>query len=169
MYEYLGKKLESKLRLAVGALLAKAGNRTLAAYFRLVIKSLFKIMNSTTPQKVALAFIQEGGKHPNKATRETAAQFLALLTVTLGPSNSLTSHILAGPMIKCAAQFVFDCSALTRHCGKRMFQVLMSNPNFEKLKEHHLDINTAQNLIKVLEQIETKGVSEEFLPIKIIK
>ncbi|KAF8773897.1 TOG array regulator of axonemal microtubules like protein [Argiope bruennichi] len=169
MYEYLGKKLESKLRLAVGALLAKSGNRTLAAYFRLVIKSLFKIVNSTSPQKVALAFIQEGGKHPNKASRETAAQFLALLTVSLGPSNSLASHILAGPMIKCAAQFVFDCSALTRHCGKRMFQVLMSNPNFEKLKEHHLDINTAQNLTKVLEQIETKGVSEEVLPIKIIK
>ncbi|GFY25184.1 TOG array regulator of axonemal microtubules protein 1 [Trichonephila clavipes] len=102
-----------KLRLVVGVLLAKSGNRTLAAYFRLVIKSLFKIMNSTTAQKTALAFIHEGSRHPNKASRETAAQFLVLLTEQLGPVNSLASP-LAGHMLKCATLFVFDCSALTR-------------------------------------------------------
>ncbi|GFS44625.1 TOG array regulator of axonemal microtubules protein 1 [Trichonephila inaurata madagascariensis] len=168
LYEIMGKRLESKMRLVVGALLAKSGNRTLAAYFRLVIKSLFKIMNSTTAQKTALAFIHEGARHPNKASRETAAQFLVLLTEQLGPVNSLASP-LASHMLKCATLFVFDCSALTRHCGKRMFQVFKNNRNFEKLKDHHLDINTVENLSKILEQIDTKGVCEEHLPINIIK
>ncbi|GFR33756.1 TOG array regulator of axonemal microtubules protein 1 [Trichonephila clavata] len=117
LYEIMGKRLESKLRIVVGALLAKSGNRTLAAYFRLVIKSLFKIMHSTTAHKTTLAFIHEGA----------------------------------------------------RHCGKRMFQVFKNNRNFEKLKDHHLDINTNENLSKILEQIDTKGVCEEHLPINIIK
>ncbi|GFT28938.1 TOG array regulator of axonemal microtubules protein 1 [Nephila pilipes] len=117
LYEIMGKKLENKLRLVIGALLAKSGNRTLSAYFRLTIKSLFKIMNSTTAHKTALAFIHEGA----------------------------------------------------RHCGKRMFQVFKNNRKFNKLKEQHLEINTIENLAKILEQIETKGVSEEYLPINIIK
>ncbi|GFT39565.1 TOG array regulator of axonemal microtubules protein 1 [Nephila pilipes] len=168
LYEIMGKKLENKLRLVIGALLAKSGNRTLSAYFRLTIKSLFKIMNSTTAHKTALAFIHEGARHPNKASRETAAQFLVLLTEQLGSVNSLASP-LSGHMLKCATLFVFDCSALTRHCGKRMFQVFKNNRKFNKLKEQHLEINTIENLAKILEQIETKGVSEEYLPINIIK
>ncbi|GIY30481.1 TOG array regulator of axonemal microtubules protein 1 [Caerostris extrusa] len=118
---------QQKLRLVIGVLLTKSGNRTLSAYFRFLIKNLFKITKSTTPHKAALAFIHEGGRHPNKASRETAAQFLALLTDSLGPGNSLANP-LAGHMLKCAAAFVFDCSALTRHCGKRMFQILEAIP-----------------------------------------
>ncbi|GFY25181.1 hypothetical protein TNCV_2483021 [Trichonephila clavipes] len=39
-----------------------------------------------------------------------------------------------------------------------MFQVFKNNRNFEKLKDHHLDLNTIESLSKILEQIDTKGV-----------
>ncbi|XP_035216338.1 TOG array regulator of axonemal microtubules protein 1-like [Stegodyphus dumicola] len=155
LYSIMGKHIENKLRMVVAVLLAKSGNRTLAAYFRLVIQSLFKIVKYTAPQKCAMAFINEGGKHPNKASRETAAQFLTILTSMMGPENSLTPF-MASHVMKCAAMFATDSSALTRHCGKLMFTVLMKHPEFEKLKDHWLDIDTAQDLTKTLESIKTK-------------
>ncbi|XP_015929307.1 uncharacterized protein [Parasteatoda tepidariorum] len=168
MYQVLGRRLENKLRMVLNSLLMKSSNRTLASYFRLVIESLFKVVESSSPQKAAQAFVVEGGRHPNKASREIAAQFLAILTDKIGTLDPISQN-LASQMVKCASFFVTDSSAITRYCAKRMIQVLRTNPSFEKIKDQQLDVNQAKDLTKVLELIDTKGVNEEILPINIIR
>lgn len=37
-----------------------------------------------------------------------------------------------------------------------MLKVFMNHPGFEKIKDHHLDIDTSHKLSKVLEQITSK-------------
>ncbi|KAG8201565.1 hypothetical protein JTE90_011237 [Oedothorax gibbosus] len=169
LFQAMGKRMENKLRAIVGALLKKSCNRTLAAHFQIVIKSLSRIVSSSNPHKVVMAFINEESSHANKASRETAAQFLCNLTETLGATGCLSGTSLPGPVIKCAANFVIDRSPLTRYCGKRMFQVLVKHPKFNKLKDHHLDVDTAHDLKTLIEFIREKGVDEEPLPINFIK
>ncbi|XP_054706915.1 uncharacterized protein LOC129216723 [Uloborus diversus] len=156
VYARMGKCWESKLKVIIQALLSKSGNRTSAALFRLVIISLFRIANSVSPQKAALALANEGCKHANRTAKETAAQFLFYLTEKMGPEISLTGYI-ASHMLRAAAIFVLDSSALTRYCGRRMFGVLMKNKEFNKLKDHYLDMNTLQNLAKTLDLIKSKN------------
>lgn len=44
-----------------------------------------------------------------------------------------------------------------------MFKVFMKHPEFEKIKDHQLDVSTIQNLSNILEQVKTKVSTDSFV------
>ncbi|XP_022245938.1 TOG array regulator of axonemal microtubules protein 1-like isoform X2 [Limulus polyphemus] len=157
----LKRQMETDLNLIIKSLLHKYGENV--GFIREDIeKALDRIMENASLQKVALAVIGGGSIHRNAAVRKLAAEVLSKAVDEIGPGRLITYHKeVAEQICFAAAEFVVDATPLARYFGRKIYESLMSQPQFDKMLQKCLPFSTLKNIESILDTIKTKGIGEK--------
>ncbi|XP_064599948.1 TOG array regulator of axonemal microtubules protein 1-like isoform X2 [Liolophura sinensis] len=160
MFQSLRNKMDVDLDMVVKALLAKNGESN--GFIRDdVDRALSLMVENTTSQRALLAIIAGGATHKNTAVRKTAALFLVQVVERLGPGKVLSGvKDITDRVLPTAAQFVMDSSPETRYNGRKIFHMLMSYQEFDRMLSKHLPANTLKSVSDIVENLRIKGLGD---------
>ncbi|XP_076311617.1 TOG array regulator of axonemal microtubules protein 1-like [Tachypleus tridentatus] len=161
LFVHLKRQMETDLNLIIKSLLHKYGENV--GFIREDIeKALDSIMENVSQQKVALAVIGVGSNHRNAAIRKLAAEVLSKAVDEIGPGRLISYHKdVAEQICFAAAEFLVDATPLARYFGRKIYESLMSQPQFYKMLQKCLPFSTLKNIESILDTIKTKGIGEK--------
>ncbi|GIY14772.1 hypothetical protein CDAR_607092 [Caerostris darwini] len=159
LFVALKKNVESDLDLITSTLLSKCGE-TVGFIRDDIEKVMNHLIETITPCKAALSIIAGGASHRNGAVRKVAAQSLLAVVEKMGAARILTSKDVTERLIPTTAQFLMDGMPLTRWYGRRIYQLLMQHPSFDKLLLRYVQPSTLRNINSILDSIRKKGAGE---------
>lgn len=123
-----------------------------------VEKCLHKMTENVTTHKGLIALINGGGGHRNPSIRRTTAQFVYKMCELMGPGKILSGiKDVTEKILVTAAQFVVDGPVDIRWYGRRIFYMLMSHDEFDRLLIKHLNEKTRKDIKEILDTIRVKG------------
>ncbi|XP_067119800.1 TOG array regulator of axonemal microtubules protein 1 [Centruroides vittatus] len=156
----LKRNMETDLEVIVQTLLHKTGESV--GFIRDDIeKAMNNMIEEVSSNKAILAVILGGGSHRNGAVRKTTAQVTATLVERIGAAKCLVGQKeITERLLPVAAQFLMDGVPLTRYHGRRIFQVLLPHPSFDKMLTKYVHQTTVRNIRGILETIRKKGIGE---------
>ncbi|GFX76121.1 TOG array regulator of axonemal microtubules protein 1 [Trichonephila clavipes] len=98
--------------------------------------------------------------HRNGAVRKVAAQSLLAVAEKMGTARILTSKDVTERLLPTTALFLMDGMPLTRWYGRRIYQLLMTHPSFDKLLLRYVQPSTLRNINSILDSIRKKGAGD---------
>lgn len=160
LFSKLKRLMEADLEVIVQTLLHKTGESV--GFIRDDIeKTMNYMIDEVSLNKAILAVIVGGSSHRNGAVRKTTAQVTATLVERMGAAKCLTGQKeITERLLPVAAQFLMDGVPLTRYHGRRIFQVLLPHPSFDKMLIKYVHQTTVRNIRGILETIRKKGIGE---------
>ncbi|KAF8766748.1 TOG array regulator of axonemal microtubules like protein [Argiope bruennichi] len=160
LFVTLKKNVEPDLDLITSTLLSKCGE-TVGFIRDDIEKVMNHLIDTITPCKAALSIIAGGASHRNGAVRKVAAQSLLAVVEKMGAARILTSSKdVTERLIPTTAQFLMDGMPLTRWYGRRIYQILMQHPSFDKLLLRYVQPSTLRNINSILDSIRKKGAGD---------
>jgi len=153
LLEHFGKHMEQDLDRIVPLLLQKTGdtNRFIRDDAR---AALINVTRFVTAPKAIVAIVNDGVSHKNANVRAEAAKLLAAVVERLGASKSLSgAKDVTERILPAAVHFSQESSPEARAHGKKMLNLLMQDPVFEKAAHKYL---TAAALNQVKRSFDTR-------------
>ncbi|XP_074645320.1 TOG array regulator of axonemal microtubules protein 1-like isoform X2 [Tubulanus polymorphus] len=161
LFSCLKKAMDSDLDNVTKILLAKSGDSN--SFIREDVEKALKAMvDNVTPQRALSALINGGASHKNVAVRRTTAQVLCEIIEKMGPGRILSGiKDVTDRVLPTTGQFITDGSPETRYYGRRIFYMLMSHQDFNKMLNKHVQGPTLRNVQDVIENLRTKGLGDK--------
>jgi len=126
-----------------------------------VEKCLEKMVNNVTTNKGLIALINGGGSHRNPLIRRTTARYVYKCCEIMGPGKTLSGiKDVTERVLVTASQFVVDGPADIRWYGRKIFHMLMSHNEFDRILVKYLNESTRKNIKEILDSIKVKGPGE---------
>jgi hypothetical protein len=157
LFTNLKRYMDIDLDIAVKAILQKNGESS--DFIRSdVERCLEKAIQNVTTHKALVALINGGASHRNPLVRKTAAQFVYKCCELMGPGKVLSGiKDVTERVLITASQFVVDGPPDIRWYGRRIFHMLMSHDEFDKMCLKYLSDSTRKNIKEILDSIRVKG------------
>ncbi|GFY55547.1 TOG array regulator of axonemal microtubules protein 2, partial [Trichonephila inaurata madagascariensis] len=159
LFVALKKNVEPDLDLITSTLLSKCGE-TVGFIRDDIEKVMSHLIDTITPCKAAVSIIAGGASHRNGAVRKVAAQSLLAVAEKMGAARILTSKDVTERLLPTTALFLMDGMPLTRWYGRRIYQLLMTHPSFDKLLLRYVQPSTLRNINSILDSIRKKGAGD---------
>jgi hypothetical protein len=126
-----------------------------------VEKCLEKMVNNVTTNKGLIALINGGASHRNPLIRRTTARYVYKCCEIMGPGKTLSGiKDVTERVLVTASQFVVDGPADIRWYGRKIFHMLMSHNEFDRILVKYLNESTRKNIKEILDTIKVKGPGE---------
>ncbi|RMZ95708.1 hypothetical protein BpHYR1_050751 [Brachionus plicatilis] len=160
LFVNLKKNMDVDLDIAVKTILQKLSETN--EFIRVDIeKCLEKMINNVTTTKAIIALINGGASHRNPVIRRVAAQYVYKSCEIMGPGRILSGiKDVTEKVLVTAAQFVVDGPVDIRWYGRKIFHILMSHDEFDRLLVKYLNEKTRKNIKEILDTVRVKGPGE---------
>ncbi|CAF0703596.1 unnamed protein product [Brachionus calyciflorus] len=157
LFANLKKFMDVDLDIAVKTILQKLSETN--EFIKLdVEKCLDKMINNVTTTKAIIAIINGGASHRNPSIRRVSAQYVYKCCELMGPGRILSGiKDVTEKVLVTAAQFVVDGPVDIRWYGRKIFHILMSHEDFDRLLVKYLNEKTRKNIKEILDTIRVKG------------
>jgi hypothetical protein len=160
LFVNLKKFMDVDLDVAVKNILQKNGESN--DFIRSdVEKCLDKMIQNVTTIKAMIALLNGGASHKNPLIRRTTAQYIYKCCELMGPGKVLSGiKDVTDRVLQVSSQFVCDGPPDIRWFGRKIFHILMSHEDFDRLLNRHLSESTRKNIKEILDNIRVKGPGE---------
>ncbi|XP_064623563.1 TOG array regulator of axonemal microtubules protein 1-like isoform X2 [Lineus longissimus] len=160
MFLALKRNMDADLDMITKVLLAKSGESN--GFIREdVDKALVHMVDSATPQRALLAIVVGGASHRNVAVRKVTALNLCAVVEKMGPGRILSGiKDVTDRVLPTAAQFVTDGSPETRYYGRKIFYMLMTHQDFDKMLSKHIPTGTYRSIQDIIDSLRAKGLGD---------
>lgn len=151
MLEHFGRLMEQDLDRTVPLLLQKTGdtNRFIRNDAH---AALINVTRCVSAPKAIVAIVTEGISHKNATVRAEAAKLLAAIVERLGAAKSLSgAKDVTERILPAAAHFVQDSNPEARAEGKKILNLLMEEPIFERAAQKYLAAATLRHVQRMAE------------------
>lgn len=116
------------------------------------------MVNNVTTHKGLIALINGGASHRNPLIRRTTAQYVYKCCEIMGPGKILSGiKDVTERILVTASQFVVDGPVDIRWYGRKIFHMLMSHDEFDRMLNKYLNESTRKNIKEILDSIRVKG------------
>ena len=112
-----------------------------------VEKCLDKMVTNVTVTKAMVALLNGGAGHRNPLVRRTTAQYVYRCCELMGPGKLLSGiKDVTERLLQTAAAFVVDGPPDIRWFGRKIFYILMTHDDFDRLLVKYLNESTRKNI-----------------------
>lgn len=160
LFNNLKKNMDVDLDISIKTILQK--NAETNDFIKADVEKCLNIMTTNvTTHKGLIALINGGASHRSPSIRRTAAQFMYKMCEIMGPGKILSGiKDLTEKVLLISSQFVVDGPVDIRWYGRKIFHMLMSHDEFDRLLVKYLPEKTRKDIKEILDTIRVKGPGE---------